>query len=45
VNAIFYTAQSSCHWRLLPKEFPPFTTVQYYFYSWRASGLWAAINH
>lgn len=31
VNAIFYIAQSSCQWRLLPKEFPPFTTVQYYF--------------
>lgn len=45
VNAIFYIAQSSCQWRLLPKEFPPFTTVQYYFYAWRASGLWAAINH
>jgi len=45
VNAIFYIAQSCCQWRLLPKDFPPFTTVQYYFYRWRASGLWASINH
>jgi len=45
VNAIFYIAQSCCQWRLLPKDFPPFTTVQYYFYGWRASGLWATINH
>jgi transposase len=45
VNAIFYIAQSCCQWRLLPKDFPPFTTVQYYFYQWRAVGLWASINH
>jgi transposase len=45
VNAIFYIAQSCCQWRLLPKDFPPFTTVQYYFYQWRASGLWSSINH
>jgi transposase len=45
VNAIFYIAQSCCQWRLLPKDFPPFTTVQYYFYRWRACGLWASINH
>ena len=45
VNAIFYIAQSCCQWRLLPKDFPPFTTVQYYFYQWRALGLWTSINH
>jgi len=42
VNAIFYIAQSGCQWRMLPKDFPPFTTVQHYFYPWRDSGLtWA----
>lgn len=45
VNAIFYIAQSCCQWRLLPKEFPPFTTVQYYFYRWRDDGTWVRINH
>jgi transposase len=45
VNAIFYVAQSCCQWRLLPKDFPPFTTVQYFFFRWRACGLWASINH
>jgi hypothetical protein len=29
----FYIAQSSGQWRLLPKDFLPFTTVQRYFYA------------
>jgi transposase len=45
VNAIFYLAQSGCQWRLLPKEFPPYTTVQGYFYRWRDDGTWHSINH
>src|SRR5665213_1420335 len=45
VNAIFYIAQSGCQWRMLPKDFPSFTTVQHYFYPWRKSGLWWQINH
>jgi transposase len=45
VNAIFYIAQSGCQWRMLPKDFPPFTTVQHYFYPWRDNGLWRPINH
>ncbi len=45
INAIFYLAQSGCQWRLLPKDFPPYTTVQHYFYPWRDSGLWRQINH
>lgn len=45
VNAIFYIAQSGCQWRLLPRDFPPFTTVQRYFYAWRDNGTWQTINH
>jgi transposase len=43
LNALFYLIRSGCPWRLLPKEFPPFTTVQNRFYAWRDSGLWAQI--
>jgi len=45
VNAIFYLAQGGCNWRMLPKGFPPFTTVQYCFQGWRDDGIWCRINH
>jgi transposase len=45
VDAIFYIAQTGCQWRMLPKEFPPYSTVQSYFYPWRDAGLWETINH
>jgi len=45
VNALFYIAQTGCQWRMLPKDFPPYTTVQRYFYPWRDRGLWQTINH
>ena len=45
VNAIFYIAQTGCQWRMLPRDFPPFTTVQRYFYAWREEGRWQVINH
>jgi transposase len=43
-NAVQYVAASGCQWRLLPRDFPPFTTVQYHFYRWRDCGLLALIN-
>jgi len=45
VNAIFYIASTGCQWRQLPKDFPPYSTVQGYFYEWSRSGLFATINH
>ncbi len=46
VNAIFYIAQTGCQWRMLPGDFPPFTTrCKRYFYAWRDEGRWQAINH
>ena len=45
VNAILYLAGSGCQWRMLPKDFPPLSTVQGYFYAWRNMGLWQSINH
>jgi putative transposase len=45
VDAILYIASSGCQWRMLPKDFPPVSTVQGYFYAWRDDGLWQGINH
>ena len=45
VNAILYMASTGCQWRQLPKEFPPYSTVQGYFYRWAQDGTLARINH
>ena len=45
VNALLYIASTGCQWRFLPKEFPPFSTVQKYFYRWRDDGPLERINH
>ncbi len=44
-DAIQFILATGCQWRLLPRCFPPFTTVrtdssgQYYFYGWRDTGV------
>jgi transposase len=43
LDALFYLIRCGCPWRYLPKDFPPFTTVQNRFYAWRDSGLWEQI--
>jgi transposase len=43
-DAIQYISASGCQWAMLPKDFPPFTTVQYYFYQLRNSGLLDILN-
>ena len=43
LDALFYLIRAGCPWRYLPKDFPPFTTVQNRFYAWRDSGLWEQI--
>jgi putative transposase len=44
MNAILYVLATGCQWRALPKDFPPRSTVQYYFYLWRDQRLWWRIN-
>ena len=45
MNAILYLAGSGCQWRMLPKDFPPVSTVRSYVYAWRNAGFWTTINH
>jgi len=44
VDAILYLDTTGCQWRQLPKDFPPYSTVQGYFYSWSREGTFATIN-
>jgi transposase len=43
-DAIQYIASAGCARSLLPKDFPPVSTVRYYFYGWRSNGLLAEVN-
>jgi putative transposase len=43
-NALCYLARSGCQWRLLPKEFPAWQTVYYYFRLWRDAECFIVIN-
>ena len=43
-DSIQYQAATGCQWRMLPKDFPPFTTIQHHFYRWRDNGLLFVIN-
>ena len=44
LNAIFYVNRSGCQWSMLPKDYPPKSTVFDYFSAWRQSGLWVELN-
>ena len=45
VNAIFFVLRAGCPWRMLPKCFPPMTTVYGWFLRFRRDGLFETINH
>lgn len=45
VDALFYMLTTSCQWRMLPRESPPLTTVQRFFYGWRGDGTWQRVPH
>jgi putative transposase len=44
LDGIFYVLRSGCQWRLLPREFPPWSTVYDYFRKWRNAGVWEQLN-
>lgn len=44
VNAIFYQLRSGGAWRLLPHDFPNWSTVYGYFHRWSKDGTWERIN-
>ncbi len=44
LDAICYVLRSGCPWRLLPRDFPPWSTVYDYFRRWRDAGVWEQVN-
>lgn len=44
VNGIFYLVRTGCAWRMLPKEYPPWQTVYYYFARFKKDGTWQRIH-
>lgn len=44
INAIFYVDKTGCQWRNLPREFPAWTAVYYYFYRWSRDGTWKRLH-
>ena len=44
INGIFYIVRAGCAWRMLPKEYPPWGTVYYYFARFKKDGTWQRIH-
>jgi putative transposase len=38
VNALLYRLRTGCQWRLLPREYPDWRLVYYYFTQWTGDG-------
>ncbi len=45
LNAIFYLHHAGCPWRYLPKTYPKWQSVYYYFAKWSKEGAWEKICH
>jgi len=45
INGIFYVMRSGCPWRLLPSDFPPWSTIYRWFVKFRDDGRFEKINH
>ncbi len=43
LNGIFYVLRAGCAWRMIPREYPPKSTVYAYFACFRNEGVWEQI--
>ncbi len=42
VNALFYRLRTGCQWRNLPRDLPPWSTVNDYYRKWQK---WGVVEH
>ena len=45
INAILYINRTGCAWRMLPKDFGPWSSVYHYFRTFRDDGAWQYIHN
>jgi putative transposase len=43
-DALLYLVRTGCQWRMLPKDFPNWNSVRYYFDAWTHNGTLQRIN-
>ena len=44
VDGCLYRTRAGCQWRMLPADFPPWSTVHTYYRAWRLDGTWQAVH-
>lgn len=44
IDGIFYVLSTACAWSLLPRDYPPYSTVYDYFRKWRNDGTWKRMH-
>jgi putative transposase len=44
LNALFYIDRTGCQWRYLPKEYPNWKTVYWYFTHFQDDGTWERLT-
>jgi putative transposase len=44
LDAIFYVVRTGCQWRQLPHQYPPWSTVYWWFRRWCLDGTWERLN-
>jgi putative transposase len=45
VQACLYVVAEGCRWRALPKDFPPWQTVRWWWDRFRREGVWECVSH
>lgn len=45
VNGILYVLRSGCPWRMIPHDFPNWSTIYLYFRQWKRDGTWERVHH
>lgn len=44
ISAVLYICRTGAQWRMLPKDFPGWQLVYYYFHKWNRKGIWKEIQ-